>query len=277
MRIDSHQHYWLTSRTDYGWLRPELGRIYADYMPAQLKPHLARHGINRTVLVQAAPTWEESEFMLGIAAADETVAGVVGWLDLTADDFLAKWGERRRRYPKLVGLRPMIQDLPSDWLLAPAVVRHLAALADAGFPVDLQANPRHLPYIVELLRQVPNLRAVVNHLAKPAMTGELEPWRSHMEEIAAYPNVMAKLSGMVPEQLDAPWSADVIAPYARAVIETFGRGRVMFGSDWPVCLFSATYDDVVALLESCTLDGWSDEEKAALYGGNAAAFYKLEG
>lgn len=276
MRIDAHQHYWITSRTDYGWLQPTLGRIYADYMPEQLKPLLKKHGIGKTVLVQAAPTVEETAFLFRIADREPSVAGVVGWLDMEADGFERDLA-RLRQHPKFIGLRPMIQDLPSEWIVKPQVLRNFQLLADVDFPVDLQANPRHLPYIAELLKLAPELRAVVDHLAKPPIgEGQLEPWGAHMRQIAEYPNTMCKLSGMVPERLDAPWSIEAIRPFARCVIEAFGKKRVLFGSDWPVCLFSATYDQVVELFEACLGEGWTDEEKSAVYGGNAARFYRLD-
>ncbi|MEK3914763.1 amidohydrolase [Paenibacillus sp. FSL H7-0331] len=277
MRIDAHQHYWLTSRTDYGWLKPSLGRIYADYMPEQLKPLLELYDIQKTIVVQAAPTSEEAEFLLSIAEKEPTIAGVVGWLDLESNTFEQEW-DRFRCNPKFVGLRPMIQDLPSDWILGETVIRHLKLLADAQFPVDLQANPRHLPYIVELLEQVPDLRAVVDHLAKPPiLEGTMEPWASQIRQIAAYPNVMCKLSGMVPEQLDADWTQAAIQPFVDVVVEAFGKQRVMFGSDWPVCLFSATYAQVLELIKSSLDASWTEEELAAVYGGNASRFYRLNG
>jgi L-fuconolactonase len=275
MRIDAHQHYWKTSRNDYGWLKPSLGRIYADYMPEHLKPLLERFQIHRTVVVQAAPTSEETEFLLQIANQDETIAGVVGWLDLESDQFEQEWN-RFRKNPKFVGLRPMIQDLPSEWITNHKVVQHLQLLSDSQFPVDLQANPRHLPYIVRLLEQVPELNAVIDHLAKPPIIeGTMEPWASDMRQIAFYPNTMCKLSGMVPEKTDAPWSKAAIKPYMEQAILTFGKNRVMFGSDWPVCLFSADYDQVVELFEYGLGPDWTDEEWAAVYGRNAIHFYRL--
>ncbi|WP_409346284.1 amidohydrolase family protein [Paenibacillus sp. MBLB4367] len=275
MKIDSHQHYWLTSRTDYGWLQPSLGKIYADYMPEQLKPLLEKHGFEKSILVQAAPTVEETEFLLEIADREPTVAGVVGWLDLESDSFERDW-QRLCEHPKFIGVRPMIQDLPSEWVLKPAVLRHLRLLEGAQFPVDLQANPRHLPYLVEMLHRVPDLRAVVDHLAKPPIeAGEPEPWGSYIREIASFPNTMCKLSGMVPERLDGAWSREAIRPFAQYVIEAFGKRRVMFGSDWPVCLFSAAYEQVVELFEHCLDEEWTEEERAAVYGDNAARFYRL--
>ncbi|UVI29623.1 amidohydrolase family protein [Paenibacillus spongiae] len=275
MKIDSHQHYWLTSRTDYGWLQPSVKRLYADYMPDDLRRLLNANGIDKTIIVQAAPTVAETEFMLGIAREEETVAGVVGWVDLTAPDFEQDW-QRLREEPYFVGIRPMIQDLPSEWILQDIVVERLRILADEQFPLDLQANLRHLPYLVQLLEQIPHLRAVVDHLAKPDIpAGMLEPWGTQMEQIASFPNVMCKLSGMVPGTLDEPWTNEGIRPFAERAIEAFGRKRVMFGSDWPVCLLSASYDQTVSLFEACLTGEWSEEERADAYGGNAARFYRL--
>ena len=274
MKIDSHQHYWKISRTDYGWLKPSSGKLWAYFMPDQLRPHLEQFGIQKTVVVQAAPTAAETEFLLDIAAHEDTLAGVVGWLDMDSPGFEAEWN-RFRRNPKFVGLRPMIQDLPSEWIMREQVVQNMQLAAQAGFAIDLQANPRHLPYILQLLERVPDLCAVVDHLATPHFAkGELEPWGTQMTQTAAYPNLMCKLSGLVYRR-DDNWSAASVRPFAHLVIRAFGKQRVMFGSDWPVCLMWATYPQVVELFESCLDAGWTDDEKADAYGRNAQRFYRL--
>lgn len=154
---------------------------------------------------------------------------------------------------------------------------HLKILSQAEFPIDLQANPRHLPYIIELLEKVPDLRAVVDHLAKPAISeGTMEPWGTLMTQIASYPYTMCKLSGMVPEQEERPWSPMSIYPFAERVINAFGKRRIMFGSDWPVCLLSASYEEVVELFESCIGPNWTDEEREDVYAQNAIRFYRLD-
>lgn len=275
MRIDAHQHYWSIARTDYGWLTPATGRLYRDYRPADLKPQLAAYGFEASIVVQAAPTIDETDYMLGLAETEPTIAGVVGWLDFEADSFQADY-RRLRGNAKFVGVRPMIQDLETEWLLRPAVVERFKLLAADRFPVDLQANPRHLPAILALLGQVPDLIAVIDHLAKPRMdAGELEPWASRMTAIAEYPGLMCKLSGMVAESRDGAWSAETIRPYAEHAIRAFGMKRVMFGSDWPVCLYSATFADVYALSESLLGNGLTEEESRDVYGGNAARFYGI--
>jgi len=276
IKIDSHQHYWKTSRTDYGWLQSSKGRIYADYMPEDLKPLLKQFNIDKTIIVQAAPTTEETDFMLQIADNEETVAGVVGWLDLESDDFEQTWLQYSK-HPKFVGFRPMIQNLPSEWIIGEKIINNLKKIAEAQFPIDLQANQRHLPYLIQMMTKVPNLKAVVNHLAKPSIDqGEVEPWATQIKEMAAFPNVMCKLSEMVSTKMDGAWSKESIKPYAEHVIQSFGKNKVMFGSDWPVCLYSATYEQVVDLFEYCISTGWSDDEIAQVYGENAIQFYKLK-
>ncbi|HEY3291826.1 MAG TPA: amidohydrolase family protein [Anaerolineae bacterium] len=275
MRIDAHQHYWKIERTDYGWLQPSSGLLYADFMPEHLRPHLNRYEIDKSVVVQAAPSVAETEFLLNIASHEETIAGVVGWLDLEAADLQQQW-ERLHRNPKFVGIRPMIQDLPSDWILQPRVIDNLKFLAESGFSVDLQSNPRHLPHLVRLMKLVPNLRAVIDHLATPSYNdGLLEPWAGNMMELASYPTVMCKLSGMVYGKDRPGWSPQAVRPFAEHVITAFGRQRVMFGTDWPVCLRYATFDEVMSLMESMLDSGWSTNERANVYGMNAARFYGL--
>ncbi|MBM7564217.1 amidohydrolase family protein [Paenibacillus sacheonensis] len=275
MRIDAHQHYWSIARTDYGWLTPETGVLYRDYQPDELKPLLEEHGLDASIVVQAAPTTEETEYMLSLADREPAIAGVVGWLDFEGDSFDRDY-RRFRANPKFVGVRPMIQDLPSEWLLRERVVERFRLLAAERFPVDLQANPRHLPFIADLLQQVPDLQAVIDHLAKPMMDrGELEPWASQMSAIANYPGVMCKLSGMVPDKHDPAWSEAVIRPFAAHAIRVFGPKRVMFGSDWPVCLNAATYAQVRELASSLLGEGLTEEAKQDVYGGNAARFYRL--
>ena len=273
-RIDAHQHYWTLARDDYGWLTPAVGRIYDDFLPDRLKPHLEKHGMDGTILVQAAPTRAETEFMLELADKEPTILGVVGWLDFESDRFVSEW-EELAAHPKFAGIRPMIQDLPSDWILRGKVLEHVRFLADRGFPIDLQANPRHLPYLFELMSRVPHLAGVIDHLGKPDKDpGGAEAWRVHMKRLAAYPGLMCKLSGMVPEKDGATWSAEEIVPRARFAIESFGPERVMFGSDWPVCLLSATYDEVVELFEMC-VGALSPEEREDVCGRNALRFYRL--
>ncbi len=275
MKIDSHQHYWKPERNDYGWLTPAAGKLYADYMPEHLRPLLQQFDIQKTVVVQAAPTAAETVFLLDIAEYEVTLAGVVGWLDLTAADFRSQWLHFHSN-PKFVGIRPMIQDMPSEWIMQDKVVDNVAFLADNGFTLDFQSNPRHLPYLVQLMERVPKLKAVIDHLATPTYaTRKLDSWASYITQLAEYPNVMCKLSGMVYGSRIPGWSPDAVKLFADYVISAFGRRRVMFGTDWPVCLQYATYQEVLDLVDFMLGPDWTQEERDDVYGLNAARFYGL--
>jgi len=279
MRIDAHQHFWLLERGDYGWLTPSLTKLYRDFLPGDLEPELQKAGMDRTVLVQAAPTVAETEYMLSLCEESPRIAGVVGWLDFEADDFEEQF-LRLRENPYFVGLRPMLQDLEDDrWILRPKVISALRILEKHGFPLDILIFPRHLPVIRELMDIVPNLRGVIDHLAKPYIKdGIFQPWAEQIAELAKYPNLYCKLSGMVTEADHEGWRSNPaqFAPYVRHVVSSFGYDRIMFGSDWPVCLLAASYAEVVSLLESSLPEDMTDEQRRLLFGGNAARFYGLK-
>lgn len=276
MRIDAHQHYWRPERGDYGWLTPNAGVLYRDYGPSDLAPHLRTHRIDATVVVQAAPTVAETEYLLSLCAGEPTLAGVVGWIDPEADDFETTL-VRLKQSPYFLGIRPMLQDLEDDaFIVRPKVLESLRTLARHDLALDLLVRPRHLPHAAALLAAVPGLRAVVDHIAKPGIAeGAFEPWRSDLAAVAAFPNVYCKLSGMVTEADHSHWRREHLEPYIREACLLFGPQRVLFGSDWPVCLLAASYDRVVEALEASLPPEWTDEEKAAVFGANAAAFYRI--
>ena len=278
MRVDAHQHYWKIGRGDYGWLTPKSGILYRDYMPEDLVPHLHTCGIDLTVVVQAAPTVGETEFLLSLCEQEPTLAGAVGWLDLEADHFAAEL-DRLRAHPYFVGLRPMLQDISDDgYILRPKVLRALERMAELEVPLDILIFPRHLPHIKRMLEQVPGLKAVIDHLAKPPIaSGALDPWREQMEAIAAdHPNVSCKLSGMVTEARPHAWQPADFVPYVHHIVSVFGPNRILFGSDWPVCLQQAEYGDVVRLLEKVLPDHMTREDRDKLFGWNAVRFYGLD-
>jgi L-fucono-1,5-lactonase len=277
MRIDSHQHFWKKSRGDYPWMTPDVPKLYRDYFPEDLKPSLAKHRIDKTILVQAAPTVAETDFLLEIAEPHDFVAGVVGWLEMDSDDFALQF-ERYRRKPKFIGLRPMLQDLPDDGYIArPRVVESLVLLAEHNFPFEFLTFTRHLPYVLQVLEKVPTLRAVVDHISKPEIKlHKMEPWKSLLREVAQHPNVCCKLSGMITEADHASWTPDDLRPYIEHVVDCFGFERVMFGSDWPVCLLAGTYDQVIEVLSAVLKPALDPASEAAVFGLNAARFYKVE-
>jgi L-fucono-1,5-lactonase len=276
MRIDSHQHFWKLSRGDYSWMTPEMEVLHRDYLPADLKPSMERHQIEKTVLVQAAPTVAETEFILGLAQKHDFIAGVVGWLDMEDKNFPVLF-ERYSHKQKLIGMRPMLESLPEDdWILHPRVLDSLRIVAQFDFPFDFLVQPRHLLHVVKALEKVPGLRAVVDHIAKPEIKSKkMEPWKTLLREVAAHRNVYCKLSGMITETGRNSWTSDVLRPYIEHVIECFGIDRVMYGSDWPVCLLAGSYDQVISALEIVLKPRLDTPSGQAVFGGNAARFYKL--
>lgn len=276
MRIDSHQHYWKANRGDYHWMSPAVPLLCRDYLPADLRPALLRHRIEKTILVQAAQTVAETDFLLKLAAADDSIAGVIGWLDMEAPAFIEQF-ERYRTHPKFLGLRPMLQDLPDDqWILRPRVLTALEYVADADLPFEFLTYPRHLPFVLQALQSIPRLRAVIDHISKPEIrAGKLEPWKSWISLLAPHPNLFCKISGMITEADHQLWHLDDLRPYVEHVIHCFGPDRVMFGSDWPVCLLAGSYDQVIGALEEIVAPNCSQGLERKLFGDNAAAFYKL--
>lgn len=276
MQIDSHQHYWKLERGDYGWLTPKAGILYRDYLPQHLTDQLKACRIEKTVVVQAAPTVAETEYLLSLCEQEESLAGVVGWLDLESTGF-AKEFSRLKTNPYFVGIRPMLQDLNDDkYILRPQVMKALQLMQEHQFPLDLLVFPRHLPYVQEVLNQLPELKAVVNHLAKPNIAGdEWELWRSHIEAIAANPQVYCKLSGMVTEADLQKWKKEDFAPYVNHIFSIFGVNRIMFGSDWPVCRLAAEYQTVYMLAQELLSDKINEADREKIFGENAVRFYNL--
>lgn len=277
MRIDAHQHYWKLSRRDYRWLTPELPILYRDFMPSDLMEQLHKHGISRTVVVQAAPTVEETVFLLSLCDQHDTLAGVVGWLDFEADTF-QKMFLALRKTPYFIGVRLMLQDIDATaYVLRPKIIEHLKFLTKHDFPVDLLIKASQLPTIVKLLERIPDLKAVIDHIGKPQITKqEREPWQELISKVATYPNVYCKLSGMATEADFTNWSEVDFNYYINHVINSFGMKRVMFGSDWPVCLLAASYTQVVDILLNNLPHTITNDEMDDIFGHNACRFYKLK-
>jgi L-fuconolactonase len=272
MLIDSHQHFWLISRGDYGWLGPDLAPLYRDFGPDDLHPLLDRHGIERSILVQAAPTIAETEFMLETAATAPFVAGVVGWVEFTAPD-APEIMTRLAANPLTLGFRPMVQDIPDDdWLVRPDLSAAFRALIEHELVFDALVLPRHLSRLLVVADRYPELTIVIDHGAKPAIRdGRLDPWRADMAAAAARPNTVCKLSGLVTEARP-DWSVDHLRPYMNHLLEVFGPERLLWGSDWPVVNLAGGYDRwreaTLQLIESL-----SEAERAAVLGGTAARVY----
>lgn len=272
MRIDSHQHFWTLSRGDYGWLTPELGLIYRDFSTEDLWPILQRHKIDATILVQAAPTISETEFMLDIARRTDFVKGVVGWADFEAKEAPDVIGRLSAR-DYLVGLRPMIQDIPDpEWMLRPTIEAAIAEMERGHLRFDALLKPPHLAPFQKFLRKYPHLSIVVDHGAKPQIRSDgFAAWAPAMREIARDERVFCKISGLITEA-KSDWQADDLRSYIDHLIACFGPARLMWGSDWPVVNLAGGYDRWMEASETC-LSSLSGDERAAIFGGTAARFY----
>lgn len=275
-RIDAHFHLWDLAVRDQPWTA-ELPVLRRTFSMAYLQPELDAHRIEGAVLVQTVAVPEETPEFLALAAEQDAIWGVVGWVDLTGPNVAADL-DRLRALPGgefLVGVRHQVQGEPDpEWLLRPDVLRGLRAVADAGLPYDLVVFPGQLPAAVRAAEAVPGLRWILDHAGKPPIaSGALEPWRTHLSALAENPDVACKLSGLVTEA-GPDWTLDQLAPYAEHVLTAFGPDRVMAGSDWPVCLLRTTYDGVDQLIDQF-LDGCSPQERAEVRGGTAARWYGL--
>lgn len=274
MRIDAHQHFWQLARGDYAWLTPDLAALHRDFMPPDLAPLLRRFGIDGTVVVQAATTEAETDFLLAVAAREPWILGVVGWVDLLAADAPAQLASRARN-SWFKGVRPMLQDIPDlDWMLQPALVPALRALVDQDLAFDALVRPAHLPNLRVLLQRQSDLRVVVDHGAKPDIAaGDLARWREDISGIARATRASCKLSGLVTEAAPG-WQPEDIAPVVAHLLDVFGPERLLWGSDWPVLLLAGDHDRWCALTDAL-LAGCTAAERDAIMGGNAMRFYRL--
>jgi L-fuconolactonase len=276
--VDSHQHFWQLSRFTYPWMPPGDNPLRHDYLPQDLRLLLDATGIARSVAVQADNSVAEARWLLDLADEHLWIAGVVGWVDLTAPDVGETLAELRAQ-PKLVGVRHIVEDEPDDrWLLREDVLRGLGEVARHDLAYDLLLRPRHIACVRPIVERLPQLRLVVDHIAKPFIReGRREPWATEMADIARVPHLYCKVSGMVTEADHARWTWQDLRWYVGHVLEHFGEDRLMFGSDWPVCLLAAPYERVVEALRECLRSlGVSAAGEAKIFGANAARFYRLD-
>ncbi|MBX2893048.1 MAG: amidohydrolase family protein [Saprospiraceae bacterium] len=275
MKIDAHQHFWQYDPERYGWISEEMRRIRRDFMPEDLQPVLAANGMDGAVLVQVHQTEAENDFFLSLAARHSFVKGIVGWADFQADDIderLDYWSS----FSVFKGFRHIVQaEADEDFLLRKNFRRGIEALSKTRFAYDILVVHRQLPAVIKFAQQHPNQRFVLDHLGKPDIRGGLlEPWATHIRALGQFENVFCKISGMVTEADWGDWSAETFKPYLDTVTEAFGTERLMFGSDWPVCLVAGEYEQVKSLADNY-FAAFSSKEKAAIFGGNAVGFYQL--
>ncbi|MFJ3825506.1 amidohydrolase family protein [Streptomyces nodosus] len=275
MRIDAHHHLWDLAARDQPWTR-DLPTLHRNFTTAELRPALDRNAIDATVLVQTIAVAEETPELLAVASGDPHVRAVVGWTSLT-DPGIADCLARLRELPggsELVGIRHGIQDeADPDWLARPEVRRGIKAVGAAGLAYDLLVRPDQLPAAVRTVRELPDVRFILDHAGNPVVgTDGLTPWTSLLTELADCPNVAVKLSGLITRTAADP--ARALRPFADVLLATMGPDRLMYGSDWPVCLLTAGYDEVLALAETLT-DGLNPIEREAVFGTTAARWYGI--
>ncbi len=247
-----------------------------NYLPEDLAPELEQAGVDKTVIVQAHQSVEETMWLLDIAENTEFVAGVVGWVDLTPADVGDTLDELQENQ-WFKGVRHIWHDEPDDdWLARPGPINGLREVAARGLAYDFLVRPQHLKYVPEIMDKVPDLRSVIDHIAKPLIADKVvEPWLEDLREVANIPGMMCKVSGMVTEADLDNWSPDDLAPYVAHVLGMFGYDRLMYGSDWPVCRLAGSYQEVIGAART-TLSSLTSEESDAVFGNNAARFYGLD-
>jgi len=277
MKIDAHQHFWNLDLVEYPWLGPQYGPIYRSYEPPELEPQLREAGIDRTVLVQAANSYADTDYMLEQADRYEWIGAVIGWVPLLEPDEAARALDRYMQHPKFRGMRHLIHEEPDpDWVLQERVIESLKLLADRGLIFEVVAVfPNHLKHVPTLAERVPNLTMVIDHLAKPPIKdGRLDPWAAQLATAARYSNVYAKVSGLNTAADWETWSALDLKPAIDVAVQQFGPDRLMFGSDWPVCVLAGDYAKVWNETNRA-LEGRAQIEIDAILGGMAARVYRI--
>jgi len=278
MIVDSHHHFWDRSldQFDNSWQESDnLKPICRTYLPEHLKPLIDAAGVDKTVFVQTQHNVEENRWVLGLAEANDWIAGVVGWVDLASPDCESQI-EEFKDHPKFAGIRHVVQDEPNDeFIIRDDVMRGLGVLEKHEVPYDLLFYVKHLKHAQTVARKFPNAKFVIDHLAKPVIKeGLTDGWLEHFIAAAKCENVWCKLSGMVTEADWENWNSDDLKPYVETALEYFGAKRCMFGSDWPVCELAASYQEVFDALTHC-IGGVSDSERSDILGANAIDFYQL--
>ncbi|AEI51634.1 amidohydrolase family protein [Runella slithyformis] len=278
MTIDSHQHFWIYDAERDAWINDQMTRIRQNFLPEDLFPILQTNGVDGCVAVQADQSEAETLFLLALAEKySGFVKGVVGWVDLRAANLYEKL-EYYSQYELLKGFRHVAQAEPDDFLSRPEVIKGIRQLTAFDFTYDILIYPTQLKAALHLVRELPQVDFVVDHLAKPYIKDQkINTWSNYMRQLAAQPHVLCKVSGMVTEADWQHWTQKDFYPYLDVLFESFGPERLMFGSDWPVCLVAAEYEQVIGLVRDyMTNVGFSASDRAKVFGENATRFYRLE-
>lgn len=275
MTIDSHQHFWTFDPIRDSWITDEMSVIQRNFYPEDLQPTLQQNGIEACVAVQADQSLAETRFLLDLAAKNDFVKAVVGWIDLQADDIdeqLSEWKAEK----KLAGFRHVLQAEPdTEYMLRPNFLRGISTLKKYGFTYDVLIFPKHLATAQKFVAQFPDQPFVLDHIAKPYIkAGLIDEWERDIKDLSKFENLQCKVSGIITEADWKNWTYEQIKPYLEIVFDAFGTDRIMFGSDWPVCLVAGEYSQVKEIIDTYTKD-FSASEKAKVFGENAARFYGI--
>lgn len=272
--VDSHQHFWKYNQVDHEWINEDMSVIRKDFLPNDLLPILQQNNIDGCIAVQADQSEKETDFLIELAKENSVIKGVVGWVDLRAPNCKERLAHYKT-YPVVKGFRHILQGEDPSFMLQPDFLRGITALKEFGFTYDILIYPKHLAASIELVRQFPGQPFVIDHIAKPCIKdGLINNWKKEIQAIAQFPNVYCKLSGLVTEADWSNWKKQDFIPYLDVVTEAFGVGRLMFGSDWPVCLVAASYEKMLGLIKAY-FSSFNPEERAGVFGKNASTFYSL--
>ena len=276
MKIDAHQHFWIFDPTQYPWINDEREKLRRDFLPPALERELVKTKLESSIAVQARQTLEESRWLLTLADHFPLVKGVVGWVDLQSEQVEEPLGELAD-HPKFVGVRHVVQDEAEDeFMLRPAFLRGLGRLKQFKLTYDLLTFPRHLTVARKVVEKFPDQKFVLDHIAKPFIkAGTISPWDRDLRELAKFKNVWCKVSGLVTEANWNQWKPPDFRPYLDVVFEAFGEDRLMFGSDWPVCLIAGSYEDVLGIVRDY-IQPLPEASRQKILGDNAARFYGIK-
>lgn len=276
MKIDAHQHFWLYNRTDYGWIDDRMQVIKRNFLPGDLQPELTKAGMSGSVVVQARQSVEETRWLLQLAGQYDFIKGVVGWVDLTTENELKCQLDEFSKSKKFIGVRHVVHDEPSDnFMLRDDFLKGISLLKGYNLTYDLLLFPKHLPVAEAVVSMFPEQKFVLDHISKPLIKDQIiSPWKEYLVRLAEHTNVWCKLSGMITE---ADWEnqkPEDLYPYLDIVLEAFGTGRLMTGSDWPVCLLAGEYKDVIGIVKGY-ISEMSDDIQEKILGMNCIDFYGL--
>lgn len=275
MRIDTHQHFWQFDPVRDSWITDEMLVIKRDFTPLDIQFVLERNGFAGSVAVQADQSDTETNYLVQLSKSHPFIKGVVGWIDLQAED-IEQQLTSYKELPVIKGFRHIVEgELDPDFLIRPAVLNGLKALAEFGYTYDLLIRPRHYDATLQCVQQNPNLQFVLDHIAKPPIKSrEFDEWAAFIDKLAAFSNVVCKVSGLATEADWSRWKLDDFKQYLDHIFLRFGKERIMFGSDWPVCLLAASYEESIAIVED-KLGDFTEKEKKAFWAENAIRVYNL--